>query len=60
MNKNLFTKHSDSLGDSSLDLLVKLVDADVINKFLNRFVIVSAAEYSAYFDFDENIIEGRA
>ena len=56
----LLTKHSDSLCDSGLDLLVKLIDADVIHEFLNRFVIISAAEYSAYFDFDENIIESRA
>jgi hypothetical protein len=53
------TKYSDSFSDGSLDLLVQLVDADVVNELLDGSLIISAAEHSSYFNFDENVIEGR-
>ncbi len=53
-------KNSDTLSDRRLNLLVKLINADVINEILDRILISLASEYSANFDLDEDVVIGRA
>ena len=52
-------KNSDTLSDRRLNLLVKLINADVINEILDRILISLASEYSANFDLDEDVVIGR-
>jgi hypothetical protein len=54
------SENADSLGDGSLDLLVQLVNTDVINEGLNRFVVFLAFENRTDLDFDENVVIGGA
>ena len=51
------TEYSDSLSDGGLDLLIKLIDADVVYELLNASLFILAFENSSYFNFNENIIE---
>jgi hypothetical protein len=53
-------QHTDSFSYSSLDLLVKLIDTDIVDEVFNRFVITLAPENSTDLDLNEDIVEGGA
>ena len=54
------TQNSDSLSDGSLDLLVELVNAYVVDESLDGVIIIHALEDCCYIDLDEDIVVGGA
>jgi hypothetical protein len=53
-------QHTDSFSYSSLYLLVELINTDIVDEILNRFVITLAPENSTDLDLNEDVIKGGA
>ena len=56
--EKVLTQYSDSLSDSSFNLFVELVDADIVDKLFNRIIIILALKNYCHIYLDEYVVIG--